>query len=370
MPARRLLLVGGGHAHVEVLRQFGRDPVPGVELTLISPASLTPYSGMLPGLVAGHYTHDDIHIALPPLVDRAGGRFVVDRVVELDVARRRAACADGTQVAFDLVSLDVGSVPALLAEGAATHATPIKPIAGFLAAWAETLAAARAGSVHAIVVVGGLGGCETLLSMQYRLRVLGVSPQPAFHFVCGEWNVSAALASRLERVLERRGVTLHRGRLVRRVNERDLELDNGLRIAADRAYWAVGAAAAPWFAASGLACDRGGFVRIDDHLRSRSHPFVFAAGDCASQDGRPHPRSGVYAVRQGPILAGNLRRWLRDQALGRYVPQRRTLALVATGERSAIAAWGPLAFGGRLVWRWKDAIDRGFVARYRVDGAR
>lgn len=367
MSPRRILLVGGGHAHVEVLRQFALEPVPGAELSLISPAPLTPYSGMLPGLVAGHYTHEDIHIALPPLVDAAGGRFVADRVVSLDLGGRQARCANGVAIAFDLVSLDVGSVPVFAAEGASRHATPIKPIAGFLAAWDETLAAARAGTVRAIVVVGGLGGCETLLAMQYRLRVLGISPQPALHFVCGAWSIPAALASRLERTLERRGVTLHRGRLVRRVSADRVELDDGDHIAADRVYWAAGAAAAPWFAASGLACDNHGFVRIDGCLQSPSHRFVFAAGDCASQDGRPHPRAGVYAVRQGPVLAGNLRQWLHGKTLEPYVPQRRALAIVATGERNAIASWGPIAFGGGLVWRWKDMIDRAFVARYRRD---
>jgi NADH dehydrogenase FAD-containing subunit len=140
---------------------------------------------------------------------------------------------------------------------------------------------------------------------------------------------------------------------------------SGARIAADAFVWATSATAAPWLAASGLACDPRGFVRIDAHLRSPSHPFVFAAGYCASQDGHPRPKSGVFAVRQGPPLHANLVCAARDEPPLPYVPQRTALALIATGGRNAIASWRGLATRGDWVWRWKDRIDRGFMARYR-----
>jgi selenide,water dikinase len=136
------------------------------------------------------------------------------------------------------------------------------------------------------------------------------------------------------------------------------------RIAVDRIVWATAAGSQPWLAASGLASDPRGFVQIDDTLRSPSHPFVFAAGDCATQIAHPRPKSGVFAVRQGPPLAANLRRRLHSESPTAYVPQRHALALISTGGKHAVASRGPFVFEGDWVWRWKDRIDRAFMAKY------
>jgi selenide,water dikinase len=141
-------------------------------------------------------------------------------------------------------------------------------------------------------------------------------------------------------------------------------IEGGRRIAADAIVWATSAAAAPWLAASGLGTDERGFVCVDDYLRSVSHPFVFAAGDCATLASHRHPKSGLYAVRHGPPLATNLLAHAHGRRLQPYRPQPRGLALIGTGDRAAILSWGPLAAKGRWVWRWKERIDRAFVARY------
>jgi selenide,water dikinase len=133
----------------------------------------------------------------------------------------------------------------------------------------------------------------------------------------------------------------------------------------DAALWATGAAPAAFLRETGLALDAGGFVEIDATLRSTSHPEVFAAGDVASMRGTPRPKSGVYAVRQGPPLARNLAAALAGGALAAYRPQREALALITTGERYAVATRGGLTLQGAWVWRWKDWIDRRFMARYR-----
>ena len=167
-----------------------------------------------------------------------------------------------------------------------------------------------------------------------------------------------------EGILVARGVVLHFDSPAVAVEPGAVVVAHGRRIAADRIVWAVAAAAQPWLAASGLACDARGFVRVDEALRSPSHPFVFAAGDCATQAQHPRPKSGVFAVRQGPPLAGNLRRVARGAPTTAYIPQRRALALITTGGRHAIASWGPFVAQGSWVWRWKDRIDRRFMAKY------
>jgi NADH dehydrogenase FAD-containing subunit len=137
---------------------------------------------------------------------------------------------------------------------------------------------------------------------------------------------------------------------------------------ADRVVLATPVVATGWLEASGLACDVEGFVSVDACLRSVSHPFVFAAGDCATRVDAPRPRSGVYAVRSGPPLARNLRRVIAGATPATYQPQRVALALISLGDRRAVVSRPPWSAEGAWAWYWKDRIDRGFVARYRSAG--
>jgi len=370
MTRRHLLLVGGGHSHVEVLRQQALAKDPGVVTTLVSPAPLTPYSGMLPGLVAGLYDIDETHIALGPLAAAAGARLVEDRVVGLDLDARLAHLAQGGAVPFETVSLDVGSVPAAPMPGAQEHAVGVKPVDQFLQAWDATIAAARGGRVGSLAVVGGgAGGIEILLAMQAHLAAGIGAAMPRFALVTDLPHLlprhAPAVRRRVQRILAARAITVHFDAQAVAIEPGAVIARDGRRIAADRIVLATSAAAPAWLAATGLACDGAGFVTVDEHLRSPSHAFVFAAGDCASQQGQSYPKSGLYAVRQGPVLADNLRRHLRGEPLSAFHPQRTALALLATGDRRAIMSWSWFAAEGAWVWRWKDAIDRRFMARYR-----
>ena len=367
--AQRILLVGGGHSHVEVLRRFALAPQADIELTLVSPAPTTPYSGMLPGTIAGHYTHAQASIALEPLAAWAGARFVRGEVVTLDLYTRTVQLASADFHAFDLVSLDVGSSPAMTVPGARAHTLGVKPVEPFLAAWEQMRSDAAAGIVSNIAVVGGgAGGVEVLLAMQYRLQQELGPAAPRFALITDQPHIlaqhAAGVRARMGRLLVARGVELHQDSAAIAVARGTVIVTHGRRIASDRIVWATGAAPAGWLAASGLQCDGAGFVAVDDDLKSPTHPFVFAAGDCASQIGAPRPKSGVFAVRQGPALAANLRRAAHAEPLLPYRPQRDALALISTGDRHAIASRGPFVVEGDWVWRWKDAIDRRFVARY------
>jgi selenide, water dikinase len=251
--------------------------------------------------------------------------------------------------------------------GAREHATGVKPVDGFLARWDAARADAIAGKVGAIAVVGGgAGGVEVLLAMHYRLTRDAPKRMPALAIVSDRSNLPPAADRALQDCLAGAGVDRHYGRRALAFDASGVTLEGGGLVRADVVFCATPATPAPWLAASGLACDARGFVRIDDTLRSPSHPAVFAAGDCASQDGRAHPRSGVYAVRQGPTLSANLRAAATGAPLASYRPQARALALVSTGGKHAIAVWGPWSIAGRWTWRWKDRIDRRFMERYRV----
>ncbi|HSD54355.1 MAG TPA: FAD-dependent oxidoreductase [Burkholderiales bacterium] len=368
---KRIVLLGGGHSHVEVLRRFGLAPAKEVELVLASPHRRTPYSGMLPGLVAGHYSCEETHIDLERVARFAGARFLTTIATGLDPAGRVVTLADGTALEFDLVSLDIGSTPATAGiPGAAAHALGVKPVDAFLRAWDALIERAQAGALkRAVVVGGGAAGLEMVLAMQHRVGMAtGRRDAVEWQLLTDVDVLLPAHGPRVRRIFGRilaeREVEVHLSSRVARVERGVVCAANGYRVAGDFILWATGAAAPPRLPGSGLAVDDRGFVAVDETLRSTSHPHVFAAGDCATILGHPRPKSGVYAVRQGPPLAANLRAAAAGRPLARYVPQPRALALISTGDRYAVASRGASALEGAWVWRWKDWIDRRFMRRY------
>lgn len=360
---KELLLVGGGHSHLAVLKSFGDAPVPGASLALLSPHRHALYSGMVPGLIAGHYGLDDCRIDLAPLAGRAGARFLQDSAIGVDPVRREVVTAKGERLHYDILSLDVGSSVATPGR-VSKQALAVRPIESFLAAWERLRERASRNEIRRVAVVGGgAAGVEVLLAMRHRLgtaadfALFSDSPILPGH--------DEDVRRRVARVLEARNVAIRVGQKVIAVRENELELEGGERIEAQASVWATGARAPSWISQSGLANAGAGFVAVSGTLQSTSHPDVFAAGDIASAGGAPLPKSGVFAVRQGPVLARNLRRALAGETLGAFKSPERSLALLSCGSRYAVASWGRLAFEGTWVWWWKDWIDRRFVGQYR-----
>ena len=368
---KRLVLVGGGHAHVEVLRRFGHRPVPDVDITLISPGRNAVYSAMLPGLVAGHYGWRACHIDLEVLSRFAGARFLRDIAVGIDLDRKVVRCADSIEVPYDVVSLDVGSAPdARSISQAGRVALPRKPVDRFLSAWDGVVQLAGERDLSMAIIGADVGGIELCLAMQYRLAQRAPHRQARFTLLAVDDDIlrgqNARVRGRLERILRERNVSVRARSLVASVGERELVLEDGDRVAADRAVWIAGQSAPRWLSDSGLRTDPAGFVLTDDCLRCVSYADVFAVGDAAATTGYTEPPSGVRAVRQGPPLAENLRLVLRDQPPRTVEHHAVALQLIGTGDNYAIASWGALSTEGAWVWRWKDSLDRRFIARYRV----
>ncbi len=363
-----VVLLGAGHAHVAVLRNFGMKPIPGVRLTLITRELDTPYSGMLPGHVAGHYTADEILIDTGPLARFAGARLYQDEAVGIDVANRRVICRDRPPVAYDILSLDIGSRPnTATVPGAAEHALPVKPIDSFLPRYTALRARVVEGrSRHVLLVGAGAGGVELLLAAEHSLRQL--APGMRFTLIAGGADILGsfpeAFCARFRAVLAKRGITVETGARVAAVHKGAVLLADGRRIEADEILWTTQAAPAAWLADTGLALANG-FLRVDAMLRAVGRDDIFAAGDTIAFDPAPIPRSGVYAVRAGPVLADNIRATLTGTALHPYKPQSDALYLVSTGGLHAIGTRNGRVFGGALVWRWKDWIDRRFMRRFR-----
>lgn len=367
---RSLLLLGAGHAHAQVLRDWARRPLPDVDLTVVSPSALAPYSGMVPGWLSGHYAFADICLDFEALAQAAGARLITDEVIACDAALRQVMLRSGTVLGADVISINIGATlhPP---EVTGAEVLAMRPLGALRARW-ETLLSDLAMDplqrpLTLTAVGGGAAGVETLLCAHAHLSLM-----------CPERPIAPRLISRSPTLLA--GMAPHAARLVRAaLDARGVELLLGTGFddapsaptkSEHLVLWATGAQAHHWPARSGLASSDDGFIRIDAQLRSISHPQVFAVGDCADWGASPGaadaslPKAGVYAVRMGPVLTHNLRAALGQGQMQTYTPQRRYLALLATGDGSAIGAWGPLAAQGRWAWRWKDHIDRGFVAGF------
>jgi selenide, water dikinase len=354
---RDLLLIGGGHAHAVLLRMWGMKPLPGVRLTLVNPEPTAPYTGMLPGFVAGHYRREELDIDLVRLARFAGARLVLDRVIGLDPETGVARLEGRPDIAFDIASVDIGITSGMPAE-AEGSISPAKPLGPFADAWTAFVAAVQAGetSPTAAVIGGGLGGCELAMAMAWRLgAVAGPAPIKVSLYEAapeilpgGPRSLRKTLGDRLARA----GVEVLTASRVG---------DGGLK---DVAFVAATAGATPsgWLQDTGLAL-KDGFIRVNPELRSISHPGIFAVGDAAHMDASPRPKAGVFAVRQGPALYDNLRAALSGGPLRPFHPQKDYLKLVSLGRQAAVAEkWG-LSLTTPGLWRWKDRIDRTFMNR-------
>lgn len=367
-----MLLVGGGHSHIEVIRRFGLTPPADIDLTLVSREATAAYSGMLPGHVAGLYPFAAIGIDLPRLCRAAAARgasvrFEAATVDGIDLAAKTVHTADGGALPYDILSLNLGSTPSRPGDSGLA----VKPIPEFIGAL-ETLrerVAAASRPLRLAVVGAGPAGVELALALRRRLAgpATGDGAAVRLTLVAASPEVLPGRSARTRRLI---GATLrHHGIAVELsfdvVAFRGGELIGaaGRTLPADEVVWATNATAPKWLRQTGLALDDDGFVRVDAALRSVSHASVFAAGDIAAPPGGA-PKAGVFAVRQGPVLADNLRRAATGGRLRHYRPQRHWLALISTADGRAVADKFGLSLHGRWVWHWKDWSDRRFVRRY------
>jgi pyridine nucleotide-disulfide oxidoreductase family protein len=344
-----LLLVGAGHAHAVLLAEFARQPLFGARLTLVAPHRAQLYSGMIPGVIAGHYRPDEARMDIARLAERAFAEFVQGEVESIDAAARKVRLKGGRELAYGYASLNVGSRVEAMLPGAAEHAVAVRPFEEFM----RRLATAKVREVA--VIGGGAAGAEVAMAIRHHgAGVTLYSDRMAF---------APALGRRVAAALRRQGVDYRQGIAADAIEPGPVVRTGASRQSFDLAVLATGAVAHPWLRPSGLATDARGFVLVDALLRSVSHPEVYAVGDCATLQGATHDKSGVYSVRHGETLAANFRRMIAGEAPQPYSPQRATLVLLGTGGRKAIASRGNWTAEGGWVWRWKDWLDRRWVRR-------
>ena len=408
---QKLVLIGGGHSHAIALQQWGLNPLPNIDLTLISDVEQTPYSGMLPGHVAGFYSYEEAHIDLVSLAQFAGAKFIGDRAIGIDADNNRIIC-ESQQIEYDYLSLDIGSTPqAINVAGAEEYAIPAKPVPVFLDAWYKLKRTeAKTQDLSIAIVGGGAGGVELALNMQACLKKILAKKALEIHLIHrGEQLLSGHndwVSNKLTKIMQQRGIKLHLQQEVTQVSADRVICKSGLEIECDKPhgqgfqprapleqsltaqspasqdagatrrtcpdrgcaslhiFWVTQAAAPKWIKESQLKTDDKGFILVKDTLQSVSHPNVFAAGDIATMVNHKRPKAGVFAVRQGQPLFNNWQHILRGEQLEEYTPQDKYLALIGTGDKKAIASWANFGWRSSFFWTWKDYIDRKFMNQF------
>ncbi|MEM9180108.1 MAG: selenide, water dikinase SelD [Pseudomonadota bacterium] len=360
---RDLVLLGGGHTHALVLRKWAMDPLAGVQVTLVNPDVKAPYTGMLPGFVAGHYGRDELDIDLVRLARRAGARLIVDRAVGIDTERKRVHLADRPDIVYDTLSIDVGiSSRVPVSEHDHPVIIPAKPLGPFADKWSTLIERSTSEGPPAKVAIlgGGVAGVELALAMAHRLQAVSTGAPSVQIIESGDTllrELNASARRTLLSELAKAGVRI------------DLQADmSALSADVDFIVSAAGAAPHDWIAETGLSLEAG-YIEVDKYLRSTNTPDVFAAGDCAHLSDAPRPKAGVFAVRQAPALFHNLRAQLTGGDFTSYAPQAAYLKLISLGRKSAVTdKWG-IGLSGDWVWRWKDRIDQAFMKQFQEPGS-
>ncbi len=361
---RDLVLVGGGHTHALVLRMWAMQALPGTRLTLINPGPVAPYTGMLPGHIAGHYDRDALMIDLVRLARFAGARLILDAATGIDRVRRLIHLRDRPALPYDIVSVDTGitsTLPDL--PGAATHGHAAKPLGSYATAW-EAFVARRLAFPRLVILGGGIGGMELAMASAHRLLSLGSRPQ--ITVIERGPTLLPDIGARARRIILRRaavlGIRLLTGTTATALTADAVTLSTGEAVGSDFTLLVASARPLPWFADTGLALTDG-FLATSATLQT-SDPAIFAAGDCAHLTDAPRPKAGVFAVRAAPVLYHNLGAALSGGRLRRFRPQRDYLKLISLGDRTALAEKFGMAIAGPRLWHLKDRIDRRFMAKF------
>jgi len=365
---RDLVLIGGGHAHALVLRKWGMNPLAGARLTLINPAPTAPYSGMLPGHIAGHYGREDLDIDLVKLARFARARLILAPATGIDAHAGVVSIKGRAPVAYDVASIDVGihtempDIPGFL-----EHATGAKPLDLYARRWRHFLADVREGKTPPTVAVigGGVAGAELALAMAYALKNITAKAHVTI-VEATETLTGTGIAARrhLLQAVARAGVTLRGGAGIKTISGGEITFSDNSILRADFIVGAAGASPHGWITTSDLPL-KNGFIRVNKDLRVEGVPNLFAVGDCAHMSHAPRPKAGVFAVRAAPVLGDNLRALLSGGKTRAFHPQKTYLKLISLGGKSALAEKLGVAVSGPFLWRWKNRIDQKFMAKFR-----
>lgn len=369
--AHDLVLVGGGHSQIAVLKQFGMNPIPGLRITMINNFISSSYSGMLPGYIAGTFTKEDTQIDLLKLCSFANSRLIIDRVIGLNSEKKYISLQNRTPIYYDTLSINTGGEPELNSiVGAKKYGVPIKPISNLIQVFENMKSKInKYKNINFVIIGGGAGGIEIALSIKNYLNNQKTLIEKQVTLISKSKNLigghSALAKLNATNFLIENNINLISDNPVIEIGNNFVKTKRGTKIKSDFSVLVTSITAPKWISQSDLTLSDDGFIEVNNFLQS-SNENIFASGDVCSIKGKNLVKSGVYAVRQGTILSKNLRARILKLRYTSYKPQKTFLSLIGDGKSKAIFSWGPFSFKSKWSWMLKKFIDENFIKKYNV----
>lgn len=359
---KRLVLVGGGHVHLYIIKQIISKGLPGVEVVVISPSLYQYYSGMVSGFVEGIYELADLRIDVKALATLAKCTFIKHRVADVYPFKKVVRMENGSELKYDAISFDIGSLTAHTnIPGVKDFATSIKPNY-FFPQVREIMHQAE----EPVVVGGGIAGVEMALALQ-AWRINNNKRDPVTLLSSGTLlnNKKVKVRNKIRQLVNEKGIQIYENQRVEEITEQHIRTKIKL-FDYDQVLWLTGPKASPLFDQAGLPTDEQGFLLVNSNLQVPDHPSIFGAGDCITIDNNLRlPKNGVYAIKQAPILWDNLKSFLNQQKLKPFKSQTHFLSILSTGNRKGFLMYGEFVASGSFAWYLKHKIDKNYINSFK-----
>jgi NADH dehydrogenase FAD-containing subunit len=366
---KRLVLIGGGHAHMVTLANLALMVSRGYEVTVIGPSAHHYYSGMGPGMLSGTYRPEEIRFATRHVVERQGGTFLLGKVVGIDPEKKVVLLANKDAVPYDVLSCNAGSnVPRPIIEGTSANIFSVKPIERLIEAKNRLTDQFRRNSLQVVIVGGGPSAAE-IAGNVWQLAETNNGHKPHLTICAGNDFMSrfpASIRSKISRILGKRDIIIRQGAVVNAVTPDNVFLDSGESLPADFIFLALGVKPSSIFTDSGIATGPDGGLKVNSFLQSIQYPEIFGGGDCIHFQEAPLDKVGVYAVRQNPVLFHNIMAQLSGGDLKPFDPGGDYLLIFNLGGGVGVLKKRWLEFGGRSAFIIKDYIDRRFIKKFQA----
>jgi NADH dehydrogenase FAD-containing subunit len=368
--SKKLVLAGGGHAHMMLLANLGNIVAKGHEVTVVQPSDFHYYSGMGPGMLSTFYSPDDIRFNTRFVVERQGAEFIKAKATEIDTQNNTLQTDSGTSIHYDVLSCNVGSfVPFNKIEGSAQNIYSAKPIERLLEAQRSIIDCCNNNNSVSISVIGGGPAAVEIAGNAFHLAKTTGCKNIKVHLFAGKKmmsDFSTSIQKIIRRSFQRRGISIDESAYVEKIIDGKIVLENGQQHDADVIFLATGVKPSPIFAASAMATGPDGGLPVNSFLQSTEHANIFGGGDCIYYTPKPLAKVGVYAVRENPVLLGNILASLEGSPLKEFDPGGNYLLIFNLGEKWGALQKGPLVWGGKFSFSVKDYIDRKFMREFQA----
>ena len=369
MAEKKLVLIGGGHSHILLLKKLGMKPIKGLNITLITPEPELVYTGMLPAAILGSYSFDQINIDLIKLANFAKCRIIFEAVDKINLNKKEIYLDDRMPFGFDILSIDIGINYQLSnISGAEKFSIPVKPFNNFIHNWRKFVSnlTIKKNIIELSIIGAGAAGCELALCINHKIKSLGREPKIYLidkKEIAG--NLPAQAKNKILKLLKENKIILRNNINISSIAKGKIHIEDGEIISSDLILSVAGGKPHNWLSETDLNL-KNGFVSVNQSLQSISHDFVFASGDCASIINIPTQKAGVFAVRAAPFLYQNIQNYVIKKTLKKYNPQKKFLQALTISNKKALMFWGDITLLGFIPWLIKDFVDRSFIKKFIV----